>query len=127
MITGVVNRRTESILRLTIIGSDRREAEVDAVIDTGFTGSLRLPLRLIHSLELDYQSEVGAALADGSRRVLDTYTGRIRWDGRERDVLVYAAESNPLIGMRLLAGHELTVQAWPGGDVRIVAAEPGRR
>jgi predicted aspartyl protease len=51
MITGTV-RSDEARIRLKVIGWRGRAQEVEAVIDSGYTGALTLPLALIRSLGL---------------------------------------------------------------------------
>ena len=49
MIIGVVNGNLEAIIRLVVRGPNGQEDEIEAVIDTGFTGFLTLPPSLIVS------------------------------------------------------------------------------
>jgi len=50
---------------------------------------------------------------------LDYHEGRILWHGRELDVAVLASNGDPLVGMALLDGSRLTVDAAPDGPVRV--------
>jgi hypothetical protein len=43
----------------------------------------------------------------------------VEWNGGWRPVLVSAVGDEPLVGMRLLAGHELRIAVVPGGVVEI--------
>ena len=52
MITGVVAAYRQAIIRLTVRGPQEQEQEIQAVIDTGFDGSLTLPPKLIATLGL---------------------------------------------------------------------------
>ena len=52
MIEGAVNENLETTIRLTLLGGDREGREVEAIIDTGFTGYLTLPTALIRRLDL---------------------------------------------------------------------------
>jgi hypothetical protein len=47
------------------------------------------------------------------------------WHGERREASVLAAEGSPLVGMGLLAGSRLVVEAEPGGAVAV--EEMGRR
>ena len=47
------------------------------------------------------------------------YAARIIWDGEYRDILVNEAQTDPLIGMSLLYGYDLRIQAVEGGSVTI--------
>ncbi len=119
MIQGVVNARIEATIRIRLRASDGSELDVEAVIDSGFTGSLALPAAVIAAIGLAQQSGGRAVLADGSVRQLDIYAAEVEWDGSWRSVMVAAVGDEALVGMRLLAGHELRVVVVPGGVVEI--------
>jgi clan AA aspartic protease len=118
MMTGAV-KADEARIRLTVRGHSGREQEVEAVIDTGYTGALTLPATLIMLLGLRWQSTQRATLADGSMCVVQVHVGKVVWDGKVRQILVDEAETDPLIGMRLLRGHELKMQVRYRGRVTI--------
>ena len=48
----------EAILPLTVIGRSGVRTEVEAVVDTGFTGSLCLPLEIVRSLSVTQRTVV---------------------------------------------------------------------
>src|SRR5207237_10912338 len=100
-------------------GWTRRAQVVEAVIDTGFTGTLTLPPALIATLGLRWRSVDQATLADGSTCVFQVYVGKLAWDGKVRTILVAEADADPLVGMRLLRGHELKMQVRARGKVTI--------
>ena len=52
MIFGVVNNNCEAIIKVAVGGADSPKIAVDAVLDTGFTGFLSLPLSVITELDL---------------------------------------------------------------------------
>jgi clan AA aspartic protease len=118
MIPGAVSNR-EARVRLAIHGPSGQELELDAVIDTGFTASLSLPSAVIAELDLDWLSMGRGILADGSECLFDVYDAIVNWDGSSKRVLVDEAETDPLIGMALLSGYELTIQVRAGGTVAI--------
>jgi clan AA aspartic protease len=121
MIRGAVNARLEAVVRLRVRGPGGAQADVEAIIDTGFTSSLTLPPTVVTALGLARQSGGSATLADGSVRPLDIYGAEVDWGGIWRSVLVVAVGAEVLLGMRLLAGHQLRVDAVPGGVVEITA------
>ncbi len=96
-------------------------AALEAVIDTGFSGFLPLPSALVAGLGLAFSGVGWAVLADGSEARFDVYDATLLWDGRRRRIYVYAAETAPLAGMRLLEGHDLHVEVESGGRVVIEA------
>ena len=102
------------------VGDGSREGtslEVEAVIDTGFDGELTLPPETIRRLGYPYAGSAGGTLADGSEIQLDYHEGRVLWQGAVRQIAVIAAEGQPLIGMALLRGSRLSLEALPGGEV----------
>jgi clan AA aspartic protease len=126
MITGTV-AGDEARVRLKVEGARGRLREVEAVIDTGYTSSLTLPPTLIAALGLRWRSVDRGLLADGSECLFDVYEARVLWDGKVRPVLVDEANSDPLVGMRLLRGHELKMQVQDRGTVTIKRLPKGRR
>ena len=54
MIEGFVNTNHEAVLPLSLRGPEGQTREVNAVIDTGYSGSLPLPPALVAELELPY-------------------------------------------------------------------------
>jgi hypothetical protein len=58
-------------------------------------------------------------LANGDEELCEVDDGLILWDGRPRPILIEEAETEPLLGMGLLRGYELRLQAVPGGGVVI--------
>ena len=119
MIRGVVNARREAIVPLRMRGPGGDEMALDAVVDSGFTAALALPVAVVAALGLARQSVGGAVLADGSVRQFDIYAAEVGWGGVWRPVLVSAVSDEVLLGMRLLANHELRIVVVPGGAVQI--------
>jgi clan AA aspartic protease len=119
MIRGVVNARHEAVVRLRVRGPAGALAEVEAIVDTGFTSSLILPAATVAALGLVRQSGTAATLADGSVRRFDIYAAEVEWGGSWRCVMVSMVGNEPLLGMRLLAGHRLGIDVVPGGSVQI--------
>jgi clan AA aspartic protease len=118
MIAGRVSDSSEAIIGLVVSGPEG-EINIDAVIDTGFDGSLSLPPALISKLGLPIQGSARTVLGDGSRIVFDFYEATVVWDGQTRRVSVDEADTDPLVGMGLLYGYGLTVEVVEGGAVVI--------
>jgi clan AA aspartic protease len=121
MIIGTVNGRYEIVFKLPIRDSFGSEHQIEAVLDTGFTGSLTLPPSLIATLKLPWRTRTRAVLADGSVQQLDVYTAIVVWDGSARPVFVEAIDNVPLIGMKLLVGYDLRARVRIGGSAEIEA------
>ena len=119
MIRGLVNARREAVVALRLRGPSGAEMELEAVVDSGFTASLTLPSALVAALGLTRQSGGGAVLADRSVRQFDIYAAEVAWVAGWRPVLVSAVGDEVLLGMRLMADHELRIAVVPGGVVEI--------
>ena len=79
-------------------------------VDTGFTGDLVVSKELVLQLGLPQSAMVAAALADGSKSILETFSCVVDWFGESREFEVIASEGRiPLIGVGLLLGHRLFV------------------
>ncbi len=118
MIAGVV-RDFEPIIPLSVCGSDSKVYTQDAIVDIGFDGWLSLPSDLIAQLNLRWKRRGRAILGDGSECVFNVYEAIVVWDGDPLTIPVDEADSDPLIGMSLMEGYQLTVQVFEGGLVEL--------
>lgn len=116
---GEVREGLEPTVRVVVIGPDDAAMEVDAVVDTGSTAHLTLPEHVIEELDLSWRNRDAVWLADGTVVESATYDASLIWHDRIVPILVHAAESKPLIGMRLLSGSRLTIDAVDDGPVTI--------
>lgn len=118
MIVGIVRGR-EPLIRLTIRGFRGREQEIEAVVDSGYTGWLTLPPTLIDALNLRWRTFGRGILADGSVSAFDVYHAKVVWDGRVRSIFVDEFDSTPLVGMVMMRGYEYKMQVRARGKVTI--------
>jgi len=118
MMQGRVNQRCEAVISVAVRGGGTTTS-VDAVIDTGFNGFLSLPIAIIAELDLPWIYRDRATLGDGSETLFDVYDAEIIWNGQYREIEVNAAETEPLLGMRMLKGYRLQVDAIESGLVVI--------
>jgi clan AA aspartic protease len=121
MMFGIVNQNCEAIIKVAVgrIGSPK--VTVDAVIDTGFTSFLSLPLNIITDLGLPWHYRDVGTLGDGSEVIFEIYKAAVIWDGQNQIVDVAASDADPLVGMGLLYGFKLQIEAVEGGTVMIEA------
>ncbi len=120
MITGIVNSDYEPIVNITVWDINGKPYKLDAIIDTCFDGWLSLPPEFIATLGFPWKRRGRAILADGSESIFDVYEAVLIWDGEHRTIPIDEADSDPLIGMSLMEGYELTIQAIEGGKVTLV-------
>ena len=123
MIQGEVNVAYEPVVSLAVQGLLGRIADIEAVIDTGFSEFLTLPPDLLTELRLSAVTSASATLADGSEVAFDVYEVTVLWDGLPRRIYAYMSDTTPLIGMRLLDGYNLNIQVKSGGRVAIQPIE----
>jgi clan AA aspartic protease len=121
MMFGVVNDNCEAIVKVAVGRIDSPKITVDAVIDTGFTSSLSLPPSIIADLALPWHFRDIGTLGDGSEVVFEIYKATVIWDGQNQIVDVVASDADPLVGMGLLYGFKLQIEAVEGGLVTIEA------
>jgi len=121
MILGNVNVNREAIVQLAVLGENQQNQGIKAVIDTGYTGFLTLPSAVITTLDLTWYMQQEGVLGDGSMCTFNVYEALVVWDGQVRSVEINESEANPLVGMGLLEGYELKIQAVAGGLVAITA------
>ena len=121
MIEGVVNPSSEAIVTLPLHGPNGQIRDIEAVIDTGYSGYLTLPPFLTTELGLDFRGHGHAYMANDAAVEFDVYNVTVLWDGHPKDVEADAMGSVPLIGMRLLARHNLNIDVEDGGRVVIQA------
>ena len=117
----------EAVVSLSVQGDGDAIEGVDLIIDTGYTGELALPQDVIDRLDLqtaeyeDADDDVAPTviLADGTIRGVSVYFATVWWHDRLRTVEVDGIGDVSLIGMGLLQGSNLNVDAIPGGLVTI--------
>jgi predicted aspartyl protease len=119
MITGQVTAKLEAQIPLFVEDANGQVHAIDATIDTGFSGYLSLSPSRITNLGLVWLTERDIQLIDGSVVRLDLYAGVVTWDGQSRNVDVLAVNSEPLVGMKMLAGNDVRMRVVPGGFVWI--------
>ena len=121
MMQGFVNQHCEAIIKVAVGYGSQRKQMVDAVIDTGFTGFLSLLQSIITFLGLPWYFRDVGTLGDGSEVIFEMYEATVIWDGQERIIDVAASEADPLVGMGLLYGFKLQIEAVESGVVAIEA------
>lgn len=84
----------------------------DAIVDTGFSEHLTLPASIIESLDLELLDTVRVRLADGSHAPCDLYRVRVDWLDTTMTIAIEGAETDPLVGVRLLKGCNLSIEGW---------------
>ena len=119
MICGAVNECLEPWIELAIQDRQGGNHLIQALLDTGFNGFLTLPSCWLLDMGLECVTHVRVTLADGSEIVSDLFTAIALWDGKLIEIDVEAADTDPLVGMAMLANHDLRMRVIPQGEVAI--------
>ena len=119
MITGTVTENLDLQVTIEIANSNGGFEPLEVAMDTGFNGDLALPRDTIQNLGLTYRGQTSWTLATGEEVTMANYDGVVSWHGRSREVEVIETESESLLGMALLIGSKIAVDAQIGGDVVI--------
>ena len=119
MIRGIVTEELEAWVDLAIAGDEQPAVGFSALVDTGFNGCPTLPQAVLENFHAKPLFQVKVTLADGSEIVADLFELTVVWNGQPLTIEVDAAETEPLVGMALLAGHDLQMRVVPDGDVTI--------
>lgn len=119
--TGTVDAYGRALLNITIHHpTTAARIQLDAWVDTGFSGSLLLTPLQISTLGLPRSAAVPGSLADGSQIVFDSHACLLEWFGCLRQLNALAGSSRfALIGVGLLEDHLLTID-YPKRVVTVV-------
>ena len=118
MASGVV-RGLVPIVPLVVRGRDGGLRRYQAVLDTGFTGTVALPAPDVQRLGLSSHQTEHVRFANGESSNCDVYLANVLWNGEEQVAQVYAIGNEPLVGMHLLDGSRVTMDVAEGGAVAI--------
>lgn len=119
MITGIVNEYNEATLRLLVKGNAGQLHEVEAVIDTGFTEFLSLPVALIETLGLVQIRTEDMMQSDGSIVTFRIYAGTVVWDGKNKDIEIQVGEASPILGLALIQDYCLIFPVRSGSTLTL--------
>lgn len=124
MIKGRVGSDQQARIEIDIIDSAGHPRSLKVSLDTGFTGSLSLPAETVQRLGLPSVGQRTFELANGELFEFDVYLATVTWHERPTDALVLKSEGSPLLGVTLLWGSRMKLDALDGGEVTIEEVEP---
>ena len=117
MIRGSVSADQQAVVDIEIIDGDGNPRLLEVILDIGFTGYLTLPSEAIEQLDLPFVGQRTFELANGELFRFDAYLAAVSWHGSLRDALVLQSDSTPLLGMTLIWGSRVTLDALTRGEV----------
>ena len=86
MIQGVVNAAYEAVVALSLQGPAGQAQDIEAVVDTGYSGFLTLPTTLVTELGLPFAYIGRAFLANDDEVSFDVHDATVLWDGQPRHI-----------------------------------------
>ena len=122
MIRGYVTPQLTAHVTIEIEGYGGVFQPQEIILDTGFNGELVLPGEMIRDLGLSYGGRTLSILADGREVGADYYDGVVLWHGRRLAVEIVETAGESLLGMALLLGSHISIDARVGGEVLIEPA-----
>jgi clan AA aspartic protease len=119
MISGQVTSQHQAVVEIEISAPQCPSQSLRAVVDTGFTGYLTLPIEQIRAMWLPFAGYRRGQVADGRKMLLERYLVDVNWHGKPQPVLAAMTKGAILIGMSLLTGSELHIDVIENGSVII--------
>lgn len=115
IICGIDN---ENLIRaeLEVIGTFKT-VPYGAVVDTGFTGGLVLPIFIAVDIGLEKVGGSTITLADGSIKTVPTFLAKIKLGHRVIDVTTLVMGNEILIGTEALTKHRICISTGTGNVV----------
>lgn len=109
VLSGHIDEKNRLWAEITV-GGEHNQQTIPALIDTGFTGELQLPLKIAVPLGLRLEGAAQYQLADGSVTKQMLFSASIVWGTTTRLVTLNVADTDTaLIGGGLLHGYVLLV------------------
>ena len=123
MIRGEVARNSdgglEAWITVSVMDAYGELQQYEVIVDTGFTGWLTLPEAEIRRLGLVRAGSRYSIIASGNQEEFEYCETSVLWHGQLRAIEFFQSIDQPLLGMELLEGSRVSVDAWDGGDVTI--------
>jgi clan AA aspartic protease len=107
------------------VGGSRGSAKITAVIDTGFDGSICLPVEVAENLGLELVGRMTAILADGSEKDELAFLGWVEFLGKRQTVVMCLTTDEALIGTGLLSDCALAIDF--ASSTVTVSRKPSKR
>ena len=128
MIRGEVARNSdgglEAWIAVSVMDAYGELQQYEVIVDTGFTGWLTLPETEIRRLGLVRAGSRYSVIASGNEEEFEYYETWVLWHGRLHEIEAFQSINQPLLGMELLEGSRVAVDAWDGGSVIVDEVRP---
>lgn len=122
MIVGEIDANFEARVTLSLI-HEERSLDLVFLVDSGFNGYLAVPQSVVSQLSLPLATVQRGATADGRVSYFDTVDVDVIWDDQPKVIRAQVLDE-PLIGTRMLRGHDLEARWEVGGNFRLSLIPP---
>lgn len=121
MILGKVNAFKQAVITLELRGAAGYVENVNAVIDTGYDGFLSVTPDIAARLQFPFIETRTYELGSGELFDFPIHDAALFWDGQSQMCECLVTHGGVLIGMSMLRGYTLFIDAIDGGVVNIEA------
>jgi len=110
MIQGLIGKENRPLIPL-VVGWNRGVQEIPALVDTGFSGELKMPSKMIDELGLEITHAQAVLLADGTSATMRASLAFVAMEGITHEVTALISNGPAVIGGALLRrfGYKLIV------------------
>lgn len=119
----LVRGRLRPIVRVLVLGQNNASWLCRATVDTGFSEHLTLPGDVINYLGLQPAGSTLSRLANDEIQRFELYHAEIFFGGHFRNIQVHRTETESLMGMSLISGNIIKIDARVGGAVEMEAPQ----
>ena len=109
----------EAWITVSVMDAAGEPQQCEVIVDTGFTGWLTLPEPDIQRLGLTGRGSRDTVTASGNVERFEYYETWVLWHDQLCEIEVFQSIDQPLLGMELLEGSQVSMAAWDGGSVII--------
>lgn len=124
MAKGTVSEDQRALVHVEIMDAEGRPHSMEVALDTGFAGYLALPGETIQQLGLASVGTRSFEPVEGRLMEFEAYLAEVSLGGRSTDAVVLRSDGPPRLGMTMLLGNRITMDAGDQGAVSIEPLEP---
>ncbi|MFH1049149.1 MAG: hypothetical protein V1732_05810 [Patescibacteria group bacterium] len=108
---GIINPKESPKIKIGLHGQLSKPQEFDAIVDTGFTGTISMPFAKALPLGLILFGTASFTLADGSKENTFLCVGFANIEGKQKSVVISLSKGNDiLVGTEFLSTFSIKLE-----------------
>ena len=115
----LIRGRLRPVVQVYVEGPNFANRLCPTTVDTGFSEYLTLPGHIVDYLGLSPAGFTEARMANDQVQRFDLFHAEVIFGSRTQNILVHRTESESLVGMSLLSGSVIKIDARLGGAVEL--------